>query len=276
MHAVKYAYLAAATAAMLALASCGGGQAAGSAASSGSASLPASSSQSAFPTPSAPPPVAAKPPPPPDKFTNQNWGRAVFEATRSDLSQFKGIPVELTGQVFNVEQDASRVGVQMWVYPERADGNTVVVFAKAGAPAVNKGDTIKVIGTVNGELVRKNDQGQTLHLPRVAATSVSVQGKAASAAAAPSSAVASATVAGPALYSVSGAPASGVNVRAAPSLTAARKGLLHNGDVVRVTAQPAKGWDEVQGTGFSGFVSSAYLTASKATNPQLAKLSPVR
>ncbi|MGH2364451.1 MAG: hypothetical protein ACRDHX_07345 [Chloroflexota bacterium] len=112
----------------------------------------------------------------PAKLTNDNWGMVEYQATITNLSQFTGIPVEISGQVFNIEQDATRLGVQIWVYPTRGQGNTVVVFAKAGNPAVTAGQTIQVTGTLDGELVRQTSQGQTLHLPRVAATQVLVGG----------------------------------------------------------------------------------------------------
>ncbi len=170
--------------------------------------------------------------------------REVLAASRSALSQYEGVPAEVTGQVLNVESDASRVGVQIYVYPERGEGNTVVVFSKAGAPALAKGlakgDTIHVIGTIDGEIIRNNDAGQSLTLPRVAATSVTISSKASAspnpAASRAASASASASAQGPAsagpsaparqgdLFIVTGVPATGLNVRTTPNATAARKG----------------------------------------------------
>ncbi|HUZ76786.1 MAG TPA: hypothetical protein VMV93_04290 [Chloroflexota bacterium] len=125
----------------------------------------------------------------PAKLTNDNWGMVEYQATITNLSQFNGIPVDISGQIFNIEQDATRLGVQIWVYPTRGQGNTVVVFAKAGNPAVATGQTIQVTGTLDGELVRQTSQGQTLHLPRVAATRVQIRSQASPAAAAPPSPV---------------------------------------------------------------------------------------
>lgn len=140
-------------------------------------------------------PQASFTPPPsaaavrPAKLTNDNWGMVEYQATITNLSQFNGIPVDISGQIFNIEQDATRLGVQIWVYPTRGQGNTVVVFAKAGNPAVATGQTIQVTGTLDGELVRQTSQGQTLHLPRVAATRVQIRSQASPAAAAPPSPV---------------------------------------------------------------------------------------
>ncbi len=279
------------------LAACGEGTGAPAPASPAVSAAAASSSVSArpsgssFPTPAAPAPVASTPAAAPTKFTTDNWGQLAFEATRSDLSQYKGVAAEVSGQVFNVESDATRVAVQMYVYPLRGEGNTVVVFTKAGNPAVAKGDTIQVVGTLDGELVRKTDQGQTLYLPRVAATSVTIPSKAsanasagpsraastsASASAAASAAAASGTANAGDFFAVTGTPATGLNVRTAPNTTAARKGMLHNNDVVKLVAAPSAGWVQIQGADFSGYVSFQFLAGpSKVSNPQLAKLSPI-
>ncbi|HUZ76740.1 MAG TPA: SH3 domain-containing protein [Chloroflexota bacterium] len=262
--------------ACLLLAACGG-----TAKAPARASVSPIASASAFPTAVAPPPVASTPVAPPAKFTDDNWGLAVFQATQSDLSQFKGIPVEISGQVFNVEQDATNVGAQMWVYPTQGEGNTVVVFPKAGNPSVSKGQTIQVIGTVDGVLVRPNSQGTSLRLPRVAATKVTIEGgggapatpAAAVSGGATASTAASASKAA-AYYEVVGTPGPGLNIRTGPGVNYARKGILHNGSFIQVLAQPVRGWYRIQGANFSGYASAAYLRAASVASPKLAPLLP--
>ena len=144
-------------------------------------------------------------------FTNQNWGLAV-----SNPSRYKGSTVTLTGQVFNVEQDASRVGIQIWTDPLRGQGNTIVVFPKQGSPDVHKDDQVEVQGTLDGTFSGKSDDGETLTLPRVQAASVKVVQHAspAPAAAASASAAAKPSASTPAATS---APAAGLaSASAAP------------------------------------------------------------
>jgi len=126
---------------------------------------PAASAAPIAPGPTAAPP-AATPNPATLSFTNQNWGQ-VSQAPQN----YVGASVHLSGQVFNVEQDASRIGVQIWTDPLHAQGNTVVVFPKAGFPAVGNGDQIQVDGSVMSVFAGKNDSGQ---VPKVEATKVSI------------------------------------------------------------------------------------------------------
>ena len=155
------------------LAACGGSQAGASDVTTMAPvarTSPTSASAAAFAAPIAPGPTAAPPAATPNpaslSFTNRNWGQ-VSQAPQS----YVGASVHLSGQVFKVEQDASRIGVQIWTDPLHAQGNTVVVFPKAGFPAVGNGDQIQVDGSVMSVFAGKNDSGQ---VPKVEATKVSI------------------------------------------------------------------------------------------------------
>ncbi|MHB8618874.1 MAG: SH3 domain-containing protein [Chloroflexota bacterium] len=214
---------------------------------------------------------------PPAKFTERNWGQVEFQAGSSDLGQYRAVPVELTGQVFNVEATATQVGMQIWVYPTQAEGNTVVVYPKAGNPTVHSGDQVRVEGVVDGVLVRKDDQGRTLRLPRVLARHVTVLHATAAphvATPTPSPSPASTAYSSRA-YVVSGTPAGRLNVRDGPRLGAARKGGLRNGDLVVLVRRAPAGWDEIRGADFTGFAAAEYLAGPKqVSNAHLARLRP--
>jgi hypothetical protein len=235
-------------------------------------------------------------------FTNENWGQAV-----ANPAKFKGSSVDITGQVINVEEDATRYGVQIWTDPLRGEGNTVVVFPKQGFPTVHKSDSIEVQGTLDNVFNGKNDSGQTLTLPHVTATAVKIVKAAPSGStgspsaspvpAAPASArpSASAAPAGPpsasassaasasaspapsvagSPYRVAGSGAIGLAVRSGPSTAQTKLGVVHDGEIVSVVSQSA-GWGKVQGDGFSGYSSMSYLVAAPTASGQpLAKLSP--
>jgi hypothetical protein len=195
--------------------------------------------------------------------------------------------------------------VQLWTDPVRQTGNTVVIFLKSGAPKLKKDDLVRVDGQLDGEFVGKSDNGEVLHLPRVKATSVTLAsatggnpspgaGAAASpsASASPNSAVAAATAVstprpaptatrtpGPlanGTYRVSGSGGAGLNVRAGASASQPKAGVVHDGELVLVIASPAgsPGWVQIAGDGFSGYVSSSFLSGPiQAGSSSLAKLS---
>jgi hypothetical protein len=245
--------------------------------------------------------ATAAPAPPPDLLTNANWA-----AVAADPLKFVGRGVTISGQVFNLEEDQSRVGLQMYTDPLHAAGNTVVVYPKQGFPPVVKGDQVEVEGKLVGTFSGKADSGQVLTLPKVEASSVRVLNRASASAVASASASASAAPPASARPSVSAAPprpppqpapppaptatprpvtagifrvagtgASGLTVRAGPNATQARLGVVHDGDLLQVVAQAAPGWAQVTGSGFNGFVATPYLTGPlNVPNPQLAKLAP--
>ncbi len=229
------------------------------------------------------------------RFTNDNWS-AVLAAPSAN----RGASVSISGRVFNLEQDAARDAVQIWTDPAHQSGNTVVVFARASAPAVKLNDVVQAEGTLDGELVAKDAAGQTVHLPRVqasrvslvqagasaqgpaSAASASAQGSAsaspasvAAASAQGSASAAAASVAasarppaGPSgIYRVAGSGPGGLAVRGLPGTTQPKLGVVHDGDLLNVVgpAPGAPGWVQVLGAGFSGFVSLDYLTGPVAS-----------
>ncbi len=216
-------------------------------------------------------------------FTNQNWG-----VVTADPARYIGAAVSLSGQVFNVEQDATRQAVQMWTDPLHAQGNTVVVFPKDGFPVVKQNDEVNVAGTLESEFVGRSDSGEVLRLPRVLASSVSVTKAAAANASAGASARPLSSVAG-ASVSASGSPAAvlaagiyrvanagpnGLNIRRGANVNQVKIGVVHDGELVRVTGSGGQGWSQIAGDGFSGYAFNEYLTGPVQTsNPTLAKLS---
>ena len=263
------------------------------AACAGTAAPPVSSPD--LPTAVPPIPTAVPTVVPTVVFTNSNWG-----ATAGDPARYTGSPVTLTGEIFNVETDDTRTAFQMWTDPLRGEGNTVVTYLKKGFPDVQKGDQVEVQGKLIGEFNGKNDSGETLKLPKVAADSVKLlnqatpaptaSGAAAAAAAAaaatavsgtatPSARASGAPTATPAqivagVYKVQGSEPTGLAVRRGPGLTQAKLGVVHDGGFVQVVGPSSPGWAEVKGDGFSGFVSRLYLTGPTPDNPTLSKLTP--
>ena len=49
-------------------------------------------------------------------------------------------------------------------------------------------------------------------------------------------------------------------MRSGPAVTQTKQGVIHDNDVVVVISQAAPGWAQVRGDGFTGFVSTEYLT----------------
>jgi hypothetical protein len=254
----------------------------------GGAAPPPSSTPSAAPaTPS--PGAGSAGSQPTGPITNRTW-----LTVADNPGQYLGAPVDLTGQVINVEQDATRTGIQLWTDPLRAAGNTVVTFPRAGFPEIHVGDQVEVEGTLASVFTGKNDAGTVLNLPKVEASIVSVTARAsatpapAPAASAPavparpspsSSATPAPTAApqpiGPGPFRVSGTGASGLSVREGPSAGARRLGFVHDGDVVQVVAQAAPGWAQIRGSGFSGYAAREYLSGPvQPANQTLGKLQP--
>ncbi|MBV8086551.1 MAG: SH3 domain-containing protein [Chloroflexi bacterium] len=295
------------------LASCGGSAGPSSNPTSNGASASAVAAALASVVPAIPtivPSSSANSQPQQLNFTNQNWGQAVLNPAR-----FKGSTVDITGQVINVEEDATRYGIQIWTDPLRGEGNTVVVFPKQGFPTVHKSDSVEVQGTLDEVFTGKNDSGQSLTLPHVTASAVkivkaapisgtgsspspSAAAPASSAGASPVSSPSSSPAAAPSAsssantsaaasagasptasaagtpYRVAGSGAIGLAVRSGPSTAQTKLGVVHDGEIIDVVSQSA-GWAKVQGDGFSGYSSMAYLVAAPtAASQPLAKLSP--
>ena len=223
-------------------------------------------------------------------FTNQNWG-----AVAQDPEKYVGANVHLTGQVFNLEEDQTRVAIQIWTDPLHGEGNTVVVFPKAGFPSVAKGDQVQVAGQLVSLFAGVNDSGSPLKLPKVEATRLSVLSHS-SPQPSPSSSVegvntrrplpATATPRpaptatprpiAPGRFRVVGTGRGGLSVRTGPVISARKLGVVHEGGMLQVIAQAAPGWAEVLGANFRGYVSRDYLAGPVAgpANQVLGKLEP--
>ncbi len=281
-------------AAALALSACGA-QPAPAVKPTALSGIPTVDARAAAPAPAGAPPAS---PAIPGVLTNANWA-----GVAADPGKFVGSGVNITGQVFNVEEDQTRVGLQMYTDPLHAAGNTVVVYPKQGFPSVVKGDQVEVEGKLVGTFSGKADGGQLLTLPKVEASSLRVLNRASASA----SALASAPAAPPAseqpgvsaapppsapkppppaptaaprpvtagIFRVAGTGAGGLTVRAGPNTGQARLGVVHDGDLLQVVSQAAPGWAQVTGSGFGGFVATQYLAGPlNLPNPQLARLAP--
>ncbi|HLY67845.1 MAG TPA: SH3 domain-containing protein [Chloroflexota bacterium] len=230
-------------------------------------------------------------------FTNGNWGMVT-----SDPAKFVGAHATLRGEVFNVEQDETRVGLQMWTDPLHGSGNTIVVYPKQGFPVVTKGDQVEVEGKVMSAFSGTTDAGEVLKLPKVEASSVRIisvssaapssgvsAGASVSGSASPSPSAgdsprssaspaltptASAQPIAPGLFKVQGSEPTGLAIRAGPGINRQRLGVVHDGGVVGVLGQAAPGWAQVKGDGFTGYASMVYLSPIASSTVPLSKLTP--
>ena len=78
----------------------------------------------------------------------------------------------------------------------------------------------------------------------------------------------------PGLVHVQGSGGGGLSVRTGPGVNQPKIGIVRDGGTVSVIGQAAPGWAQVQGDGFSGYVSSQFLSGpiAAASNQPLAKL----
>ena len=224
-------------------------------------------------------------PTPASTLTNENWA-----VVMADPGGYIGAQVALTGRVFNREEDATRVGLQIWTDSADADGNTIVIFPKKGFPIVRIGDEIEVRGMLEGVFTGETEAGTHLDLPQVRAATIRVlsfdtptrgpklSGTASGTERLPTSASlpASPTVrsVAPRPYRVAGVGRAGLSVRSGIGANQPRIGVVHEGQLV-VVISLGEGWAQVRGDGFTGYVAAVYLAGPlPSAGGPLAKLAP--
>ena len=99
-------------------------------------------------------------------LTNQNWNLAL-----SDADRYAGAPVNVVGRVFAEKREGDAWALQIWTDFEQSTGNTMVVF-RSPEKLANRGDHIRVVGTLGGLVEGTSTSGVIVRLPRVFATQV--------------------------------------------------------------------------------------------------------
>jgi hypothetical protein len=139
-------------------------------------------------------------------WTNENWATVV-----SDPGSYKDDAVNPVGRVFNIERDADKVALQVWMDPKNSEMNTIVGY---GDPSfqVAEDDYVRVTGTVVDKFEGENAFGQSLTVPVVKADTLKVVDASEAASAAH-------TTYGPASFTQGGIRMTVTKIEAAPDET---------------------------------------------------------
>ena len=91
----------------------------------------------------------------------------------SDPDEYKGRTVEMTGQVFQVENDDNTLFIQMWYDIKNYDKNVVVLYDNSdNSLDLETDDYIKIEGSIAGEFSGENAYGGDISAPQITATKI--------------------------------------------------------------------------------------------------------
>ncbi|MHB1159673.1 MAG: hypothetical protein ACYC3V_04995 [Chloroflexota bacterium] len=106
----------------------------------------------------------------PTVLNTENW-----ELVAQDPERYKGSPVVVDGEVFNVlDESDGYFRFQIYTDPTAAKGNTHV--AVKSDPKVKKGYQVRATGTVKGIRVSRSVSGKELKIPEIEAETVEITG----------------------------------------------------------------------------------------------------
>ncbi len=95
---------------------------------------------------------------------------ANFSTVLIDPKNNKGAKVNISGKVLRFKKKGKIWRIEMYQDPENDDGLTVVE-SKTDAK-VEKGDTVRVVGTVKGEVILKDKDESSIKVPVIEASSL--------------------------------------------------------------------------------------------------------